>query len=89
MTNHNVNDPHRQRLIPLDHYLTDEVSIVKGFGTYSDNQTSELAFFKNGQWVTDIIPDFVDWADDYAGNTRVYSYVPDIQIDRFLENYRA
>jgi hypothetical protein len=72
----------------LSHPLADEVSVAIGSGHYARFPYSvELAFFRNGEWVTDILPEFAACADAIAGNTRVYAYVPLIYFAQFLENY--
>ena len=72
----------------LAHPLADEVSVAIGSGHYARFPYSvELAFFRNGEWVTDILPEFAACADAIAGDTRVYAYVPLIYFAQFLENY--
>jgi hypothetical protein len=72
----------------LAHPMADEVSIAIGDGAYARFPYSvELAFFKNGEWVNDILPEFAACADASAGDTRVYAYVPQIYFAQFLENY--
>ena len=72
----------------LSHPLADEVSVAIGSGHYARFPYSvELAFFRNGEWVTDILPEFAGCADAIAGDTRVYAYVPLIYFAQFLENY--
>jgi hypothetical protein len=72
----------------LSHPLADEVSVAIGSGHYARFPYSvELAFFRNGEWVTDILPEFAGCADAIAGDTRVYAYVPLIYFAQFLDNY--
>lgn len=72
----------------LSHPMADEVSVAIGSGHYARFPYSvELAFFRNGEWVTDILPEFAGCADAIAGDTRVYAYVPLIYFAQFLENY--
>ena len=72
----------------LSHPMADEVSVAIGSGHYARFPYSvELAFFRNGEWVTDILPEFAACADAIAGDTRVYAYVPLIYFAQFLENF--
>lgn len=50
----------------------------------------EIAFFSNGEWVTDIIEEFAGYTHaEPDGHTRVYGWVPIALLDPFLETYRA
>jgi hypothetical protein len=73
----------------ISHPLADEVSIAIGDGAYARFPYSvELAFFKNGEWVNDILPEFAGCTPaEPDGDTRVYGYVPLIYFAEFLENY--
>jgi hypothetical protein len=74
--------------VSVRHPMCDQVSIGLGSGHYARFPHSvELAFFRNGEWVTDILPEFAGCADAIAGDTRVYTYVPLIYFAQFLENY--
>ena len=67
----------------IAHPMADEVSIAMGTGAYARFPYSvELAFFKNGEWVTEPLPEF---AALYSHE--VYPYVPLIYFAQFLENY--
>jgi len=67
----------------IAHPMADEVSIAMGEGAYARFPYSvELAFFKNGDWVTEPLPEF---AALYSNE--VYPYVPLIYFAQFLENY--
>jgi hypothetical protein len=67
----------------IAHPMADEVSIAIGNGAYARFPHSvELAFFKNGEWVTDPLPEF---AALYSHE--VYPYVPLIYFAQFMENY--
>jgi hypothetical protein len=69
----------------LAHPLADEVSIALGSGQYSRFPYSvELAFFKNGEWVTEPLPELAEY---YSGE--VYPFVPLIEFVMFLENFRV
>jgi hypothetical protein len=63
--------------------MADEVSIAMGSGVYARFPHSvELAFFKNGEWVTEPLPEF---AALYSHE--VYPYVPLIYFAQFMENF--
>ena len=72
----------------LAHPLADEVSLSIGSGAYANfPHTVELAFFRNGEWVTEIIPELAEYAFGPEGDTRVYAWVPQIEFSHFLENF--
>jgi hypothetical protein len=71
----------------ISHPLADCVSVVSGPGTYSGENSKELAFFNNKKWVTEIIPEFQDHVETLAGDTMVYEYVPNKDIELFLINW--
>lgn len=76
----------------INHALADTISIIKevpgGGPAYCDAFSSEIAFFRNGEWVTDIIPEFADYTDGVnIEDTIVYCYVPDSKIIDFLKQY--
>lgn len=69
----------------LQHPMADEVSIAIGDGAMSTfPYTVELAFFKNDEWVYDILPEFAAYHSD-----GVYAYVPLYKFADFLEAYRV
>ena len=73
---------------PIRHPMADEISIALGDNGYCNFPYSvELAFFKNGEWVTDIIEDFEKFADGLAGDTLVYPRVPLVMLAQFVEVY--
>ena len=72
----------------LRHPLADQISIALGDNGYCNFPYSvELAFFKKGEWVTDIIEDFEKFADGLAGDTLVYPRVPLVMLAQFVEVY--
>jgi hypothetical protein len=72
----------------LAHPLADEVSIALGDGAYARfPHTVELAFFKDGEWVTSILDEFAAYADGPSGDTLVYTFVPLIDFAMFMENF--
>jgi hypothetical protein len=75
----------------INHPLADTVSVVVGIGTYSTTSQSELAFFKDGEWVTQIIPEFENYHDGSPihADTCVYPWVPNELVNEFLETYRV
>lgn len=75
--------------ITINHPQADLISILTGTGTYAGKNTSELAFFKNDTWVLDTITEFADYAEEPAGDTRIYLWVPNTLIADFLNKYRA
>lgn len=69
----------------ISHPMADEVSIAMGEGAYANFPHSvELAFFKNGEFVTEPLSEF---AALYSNE--VYPYVPLLYFAQFLENFRA
>jgi len=67
----------------ISHPLADEVSIALGDGAYARfPHTVELAFFKDGEWVTEPLPEFAAFYSH-----EVYPYVPLIYFAQFMENY--
>jgi hypothetical protein len=67
----------------LAHQMADEVSIAIGDGAYARfPHTVELAFFKNGEWVTEPLPELADYY-----SAEVYPYVPLIEFAMFMENF--
>lgn len=67
----------------LAHQMADEVSIAIGDGAYARFPHSvELAFFKNGDWVTEPLPELADYYSH-----EVYPYVSLIDFAMFMENF--
>ena len=72
----------------ISHPMANEVSIALGDQGYCTfPYTVELAFFMNGEWVTDVLPEFAEYADGEAGGTRVYAYVPLSLLSSLLDSY--
>lgn len=73
--------------------MADTISMVKnpgpgGIGIYADAFSSEIAFFRKGEWVTDLVPEFAEYAESVDDeDTRVYTYVPDSKIVDFVNKY--
>ena len=73
---------------PLAHPMADEISIAMGDGAMGRFPYSvEIAFFKNEEWVSEILPEFAAYADGIAGETRVYAYVPLTLVSQFIDNW--
>ena len=67
----------------LSHPMADEVSIAIGDGAYARfPHTVELAFFKNGDWVTEPLPELAEYYSH-----EVYPFVSLIAFAQFMENY--
>ena len=74
----------------LNHPMADEVSIIDHERAYAGRGSKEIAFFSNGEWVTDIIEEFEDYTHlEPDGDTRVYGWVPIALLDPFLEKYQV
>lgn len=72
----------------ISHPMADEVSIALGDQGYCTfPYTVELAFFMNGEWVTDVLPEFAEYADGPYMRTLVYSYVPLSLLSSLLDTY--
>ena len=76
-----------RNMYSINHPLADRVSVVSGPGTYSGENSKELAFFNDKKWVTEIIPEFQDHVETLVGDTMVYEYVPNQDIELFLVNW--
>ena len=75
--------------IKINHPLATNMSVQNSPSHYASENTSEVAFFNRGVFVTTIIEPFAEYADGEAGDTLVYGWVPNEIIDEFLETYRA
>ena len=75
--------------VSINHPLADSISIQDHPFAYAGRGHVEIAFFSNGEWVTDIIEEFAGYADAEAGDTRVYAYVPVAVLDPFMEKYQG
>jgi hypothetical protein len=79
------------RKVKINHPLADTLSISTGKGAYAGMHTSEIAFFKNGEWVVDPIEPFADYHDGSPADadTAVYPYVDNDVLERFIDKYRC
>ena len=76
-------------LVHINHPLADRVSVQNSPMHHAGKNTSELAFFRGGVFQTAIIDEFAEYTSDEAGGTRVYDWVPNEKIEKFLDTYRA
>ena len=75
--------------IKINYPLADEISIQNSTFHYANDSCSEIAFFKKGKWVLDIIPEFAGYqVEKLDTDTLVYSLVPNDLIEDFLDKYR-
>jgi hypothetical protein len=77
------------RKVKINHPMADTLSISTGEGAYGGENSSEIAFFKNNDWVVIAIPEFCTYHDGSPSNsdTAVYPYVPNELIDKFLQEW--
>jgi hypothetical protein len=75
--------------VKINHALADTISISTGTHIYNGDNSSEIAFFKNKDWVVIPVPEFSPYHDGSASDadTAVYPYVPNELIDAFIEQY--
>lgn len=72
--------------IKIDHPLANKISVQNSeYHHCTPGKSSEIAFFLNNKFQTEIIEEFSDYADGLEGDTLVYSFVPDDLIDEFIE----
>lgn len=70
--------------IKINHPLADRMSVQNSPMHHAGENTSEVAFFRNGVFQTAIIDEFAEYASDDTGDTRVYDWVPNELIENFL-----
>ena len=77
------------RKVKINHPMSDTISISTGENIYSGENSSEIAFFKNNDWVVIAIPEFSTYHDGSPSNsdTAVYPWVPNELIDKFLQEW--
>jgi hypothetical protein len=75
----------------INHPMADEMSVQDSpFHYCSPGMSSEIAFFKKGDWVVIPLPDFAEYhdgSDPGRNDTAVYGWVPNDLIDSFLAKY--
>jgi hypothetical protein len=71
---------------PINYPMATHISIQDHSTHYcTPGVSSEIAFFKKGKWVVDVVPEFADYFDGATGgDTLVYGHVPNELIDKFL-----
>jgi len=75
--------------IKINHPLADQISVQSSSFHYANETCSEIAFFKKGEFVLEIIPEFAGYQVERKDtNTLVYALVPDELIWKFLDKYR-
>jgi hypothetical protein len=77
------------RRVKINHPMADTISISTGEYVYSGENSSEIAFFRNREWVVSAIPEFSAYHDGSTSDTAVYPWVPNELIKSFLEKYSA
>lgn len=72
----------------INHPMADEISIQSSEYHYcTPGVSSEIAFFKNKEWVVAPIEPFAEYHDGCALDTAVYGHVPNKLIDEFLKEW--
>lgn len=72
----------------INHPLANRISIQEGeFHYCTPGVSSEIAFFMNSKWVTEVIPEFANYVDGEAADTLVYGWVPNELINEFMERW--
>ena len=79
------------RKVKINHPMADTISISIGQDAYCGDNSSEIAFFKNNDWVVIVIPEFSPYHDGSPNNsdTAVYPWVPNELIDKFLAKWKV
>ena len=79
----------RPKITLHDHPMADQISVQNTEYHYCiPGESFEIAFFKNGEWVTDLLPPFEEYADGPAPfDALVYAYVPAALLNEFLDKY--
>ena len=75
--------------ITINHPMANRISVQNHGGAYAGTTTSELAFFRDDEWVVEPIPEFAEYHDGspkYA-DLAVYGWVPNDLVLEFLEKY--
>lgn len=72
---------------PIRHPQADEISLAIGDnGACSFPHSAEVAFFKDGEWVEEVLAEFAAHADTF-GRT-VYTWVPTNEVFAFLHLWK-
>lgn len=80
--------------VKINHPMADTISISIGDRAYCGEDSSEIAFFQNNEWVVTAIPEFCTYQvghvpnnDDDHADTSVYGWVPNDLLLSFLEKF--
>jgi hypothetical protein len=68
----------------LDHVQAESISY---FVEPMDENFFEVAFFKNGNFVTELVSEFESYAEPDVGDTRVYRFVEKDVLENFLKDH--
>ena len=72
----------------INHPKADVISVIKTcpgeMRAYAGKNSSEIAFFLNGEFVIEPIEPFAEYHDGSDSDAAVYGWVPDELIDAFL-----
>lgn len=72
---------------PIRHPMADEISLAIGDnGQCNFPLSAEIAFFKNGEWVGEFLPEFASFADTFG--RCVYTWVPTNLVFEFLHLWK-
>ena len=78
-----LNDP-----IRIDHPLANKISVQDSeYHHCVPGKSSEVAFFVNKKFQTEILKEFAEYADGVEGDTLVYSWVPNELVNEFVEKH--
>jgi hypothetical protein len=73
--------------MPIRHPMADEISLAIGDnGACSFPHSAEVAFFKNGEWVSEVLPEFAAFADTFG--RVVYPWVPTNLVFEFIHLWK-
>jgi hypothetical protein len=76
--------------IKINHPLAEKISVQDSeYHHCIPGKSSEVAFFKNKKFQTEIVEEFADYAENSEGETLVYGWVPNFIVEKFLEQYRV
>jgi hypothetical protein len=75
--------------IAIRHRLANLISVQNHGGAYAGANTSELAFFRDDEWVVEPIPEFADYHDGSPMNAdlAIYGWVPNDLVLQFLKKF--
>jgi hypothetical protein len=74
--------------IKINHPLATSISVQDSQYHYcTPGVSSEIAFFKNGEFVTQLISPFEKYSQGNEADTMIYSFVPNNLIEEFLQDY--